>query len=638
MINYIDLQIRLSEVKGKAHYHLQLTRDNRSVSGKFMLPFSIAELQETASRIGREVYRRRGILRSSSREYQELEKLGQNLFRSLFPPPDVFPFYEGVIRSTESEERQGVRHRLVIPPSLWYIPWEYLHDGRGFLSISIYTPIVRYIDAAQVIRPLQTRPPLRLLVLVAKPSDVPPLDVKKEKENIGLALRHESERISLTFLEGATYDKLRRVLLQARAHDEPFHIVHFIGHGGFDSSSRTGYLLFESEDGSQDPVTSERLWYLLRDHRSIRLAVVNACESASAVASFPFAGVATKLVQAGIPAVLAMQFPISDAAAIRFAGTFYHALSLGDPVDSAVGEGRKCLRGIPDAVEFGAPVLFMSTENGVIFGLPTTEAEHSDEVIQTNDIVKEKPKIDWPFLPEEKPPQSSLPAAGRMSGEIDSRPKPTERLPLTYGGQREWEPTETDRWLHRESPLPVRRSGEGSSTFTPLSGGDKPKSARNQDPTLNWSELKDLMSRGPTIAEPAPQPSREFCGVLRHLGCWWVLAIAAMIWLGVQAAELGYENYGMLGAISGFILVVLLAFIGFLVTIFLLWKFVTFFLLWKLWKILIGACVGAVFGVLVMFFLGKVESWSIFVLVGAIIGAIPVIVLLYIESEETSVS
>ncbi|HEX2370177.1 MAG TPA: CHAT domain-containing protein, partial [Acidimicrobiia bacterium] len=64
---------------------------------------------------------------------------------------------------------------------------------------------------------------------------------------------------------------------------------------------------------------------ILHGYRPLRLALLNACEGARGSASDPFAGAAQSLVQQGIPAVIAMQFPITDRAAILFAQEFYGA-------------------------------------------------------------------------------------------------------------------------------------------------------------------------------------------------------------------------------------------------------------------------------------------------------------------------
>src|SRR6185503_16705930 len=80
------------------------------------------------------------------------------------------------------------------------------------------------------------------------------------------------------------------------------------------------------------------------------------------------AGVATNLVRLGIPAVVAMQFEISDEAAITFSSEFYAALVDGLPVDAAVAEARKAMYATSD-VEWATPVLYMRSSNGVLFQL-----------------------------------------------------------------------------------------------------------------------------------------------------------------------------------------------------------------------------------------------------------------------------
>ncbi len=75
----------------------------------------------------------------------------------------------------------------------------------------------------------------------------------------------------------------------------------------------------------------------------IRLAVLNSCLGARISAVDPFAGAAASLVHQGIPAVVAMQFEISDHAAIAFSRTPSEAIAYGWPVDTAVSEARRAI-------------------------------------------------------------------------------------------------------------------------------------------------------------------------------------------------------------------------------------------------------------------------------------------------------
>jgi tetratricopeptide (TPR) repeat protein len=113
----------------------------------------------------------------------------------------------------------------------------------------------------------------------------------------------------------------------------------------------------------------------------LRLAILNACEGARADRTDPFAGTAQSLVQQGIPAVIAMQFEITDQAAIAFAHEFYEAISDNYPVDAALTEARKTLFGMGHGLEWGTPVLYLRAPNGRIFDVQrSAEADRRAEV------------------------------------------------------------------------------------------------------------------------------------------------------------------------------------------------------------------------------------------------------------------
>jgi hypothetical protein len=156
---------------------------------------------------------------------------------------------------------------------------------------------------------------------------------------------------------------------------DEYHIIHFLGHGDIDPDTGEGFLLLENADGSPRSVTGQALGAILRDHRSLRLALLNACRGAAASPDSPFTGVAGKLVQQGIPAVVAMRAAVSDPAAVAFAHEFYAAIADGYAVDAALAEARKALFAEGSAGEWAIPVLFMRAPDGRIFDLPNRELD-----------------------------------------------------------------------------------------------------------------------------------------------------------------------------------------------------------------------------------------------------------------------
>ena len=157
--------------------------------------------------------------------------------------------------------------------------------------------------------------------------------------------------------------------LQRRLRQEACHILHFVGHGAFDETAQDGVLLLEDEQGRGRAVSAQDLGVLLHDHPSLRLVMLNSCEGARTSRLDPFAGSAQSLVQQGIPAVVAMQFEISDEVAIVIAHEFYAALAAGYPVDAALAEARKAAFTGGSSAEWGIPVLYLRAADGRIFGV-----------------------------------------------------------------------------------------------------------------------------------------------------------------------------------------------------------------------------------------------------------------------------
>jgi hypothetical protein len=169
--------------------------------------------------------------------------------------------------------------------------------------------------------------------------------------------------VDLQQLEVATLEALNQRL---RADD--FHVLHFIGHGFFDQATNQGGLVLEDNQGNAHLVSAEALWNELRREESLRLIFLNACEGARSGSSDFFAGVAQQLVQKGIAAVLAMQFPITDKAAITLAHEFYRDLAEGRPLDTALVAARSAVQRTGNELEWATPVLFSRQEDLRLLG------------------------------------------------------------------------------------------------------------------------------------------------------------------------------------------------------------------------------------------------------------------------------
>jgi hypothetical protein len=327
-----------------------------------------------------------------------LVETGERLFRSLFP---------GEVRDRflQSRERApgGLRIRLQLeldfggnpdgdpeggseprlerdrerrpadPVPLHRLPWELLREpGRDRIPLALQrrTPVVRYLDVAGHAELPEPPAPLGVLVVAPRPSDAPALALDLEAGELRQELAGRSD-VAVRVLDPPTLEGLTEAL---RGGD--VHVLHFMGHGELDPAAGEGSLVLEDRMGRSRRLGAPRLVEHLGDFLPpLRLVFLNACRTAEAVPGVPWAGVATALVRAGVPAVIAMQFPVTDRAAVTFAASVYRRLAAGAPVDEAVTDGRLAIRGThPGSPEWATPALFLRVPDGRVFAAPEPPA------------------------------------------------------------------------------------------------------------------------------------------------------------------------------------------------------------------------------------------------------------------------
>jgi hypothetical protein len=365
-ISYLDFDLLIRRTE-RGYRAQVLASPEGEATADFTLPFSDLELENFVLRIGRP---RRGTRRIDSSEMELAKNLGGRLYEAVFSG-DLRACWRASVGEAEARD-VGLRLRLRISdaPELNEIPWEYLYNAHlnQFVSLSVYTPLIRYLDLPERIRPLAVDGPLKILVMISSPTDprYAGLDVMSEWSRLNEALAEPEQNglVQLELLSEATLPALRRKLRGSE-----YHILHFIGHGGFDRETQEGVLVLCDEAGTGRLVAAQRLGMILRDHRSLRLVVLNACEGSRAARGDPFSGVAQTFVQQGVPAVIAMQFEITDQAAITFAKEFYAAVADGYPVDAALSEARIGIHSDDNDVEWGTPVLYLRAPDGRLFSV-----------------------------------------------------------------------------------------------------------------------------------------------------------------------------------------------------------------------------------------------------------------------------
>jgi hypothetical protein len=305
---------------------------------------------------------------------ERLRKVGQQLFDALFCGDVEEAYRSSSSVAVERSEKLRLVLRLSVPVLAGF-PWEAMYDGKTDEYVCLKEPLVRHVEAPFTPEPLAVDPPLRVLGLVASPGSMAALDVAVERDRLMEALRGPvgAGRIEVEWLMQASWEAVHDKLLS-----DTWHVLHFIGHGDYDYNSDQGVIALVAPSGRAHLVEADRLADLLdQASPTPRLVVLNSCESGRGGGRDLFSSTAATLVKAGISAVAAMQFTVSDPGAIAFARGFYSALANGRTIDEAARSGRIGIRGTPGTLEWVTPVLYVRGDANQLFNLKRVRTQPS---------------------------------------------------------------------------------------------------------------------------------------------------------------------------------------------------------------------------------------------------------------------
>jgi hypothetical protein len=314
----------------------------------FLLPYSDVELDALL-----DAAQQRAVASQATPEPDLMRSVGGRLFEALFTGETLNLFEISLGEAQSQDVGLRIRLTLVDTAELWSVPWELLYDTRSerFLGLSNRTSLLRYVSLSDPRRPQRWEHPLRVLAVVSNPEDLPTIPdqhitVLEDLAAAGLVEVVRVERPSLSDLHERLLDF------------EP-QVFHFVGHARFDPSAGEAQLAL-SREGEAWWVPGRDFVMLFEDARSLELAVLIASEGGR-TGRGPSPGMAPALVAQGIPAVVAMQFPVTNRAALAFERTFYDELLRGNSVDAAVVAGRNSVFDSPDPSSWAAVVLYSSS-------------------------------------------------------------------------------------------------------------------------------------------------------------------------------------------------------------------------------------------------------------------------------------
>ncbi len=275
-----------------------------------------------------------------------LDGWGRGLYDALFGSAKAGKLIErllGAGRDGAGRDGSGLLTVATEDPDLLRLPWELLADERGPLSRQGIT-VRRQLE--------QTEPgdggrrvelPLRLLVIVSRPAGLGFIDPRLTTPAMLDALEPLGAQVTVDFCRPPTVARMEKMLTDADDRGEPYHAVHFEGHGTFLPEIGLGALCFESSrEGETDYARADRLGTILAGYR-VPLVILEACRTSMHGKVHAFRSVAPRLVKSGVGSVLAMSHSVHVEATRLLLTRFYGELAAGKTLGQALERGRAAL-------------------------------------------------------------------------------------------------------------------------------------------------------------------------------------------------------------------------------------------------------------------------------------------------------
>lgn len=299
---------------------------------------------------------------------------GQALTAMLFVDSSLATAFATSLAAAQSQGRP-LRLRLAISPDapeLHTFRWETLRDPEYGRPLALREQLIfaRALGSPDW-RPvtLRVKGELRALVVIAAPRDVAQyglaaIDVAGEQQRVLTGLGG----IRTTVLAAHGQATLTTLVEQLRVGVD---VLYLVAHGGLVDGEP--WLLLDNGAGHAARVSGAELAALLGDLAAPpRLAVLASCAGAGDTSQAAITALGPRLAVAGIPAVIAMQGPLSLATNAVFAPAFFTALRHDGRIDRALAVARQVIADRPD---WWAPALFTRLRSGRIWYVPGFDAQ-----------------------------------------------------------------------------------------------------------------------------------------------------------------------------------------------------------------------------------------------------------------------
>jgi tetratricopeptide (TPR) repeat protein len=273
------------------------------------------------------------------------------------------------------------------------LPWELLRDPTTDVPLALRAEAFVRVQQQTALKPNLPRPsesadaPIRVLLVICRPDQGDDVPFRSVASRL-VKLTADRSEFALSVLRPPTWAELGRVVRAAKQRGEPFHVVHFDGHGIYQERDQIrtafgthqysdqrpgkhGYLAFEhpGKPGNLEPVSGTMIGSLLRE-ADVPVLLLNACrsahaESAAADETSPpepavappaatphehvraFGSLAQEVMDAGVAGVLAMRYNVYVVTAVQYVAELYRELVQGCTLGAAATRARKYLADQP---------------------------------------------------------------------------------------------------------------------------------------------------------------------------------------------------------------------------------------------------------------------------------------------------
>jgi tetratricopeptide (TPR) repeat protein len=363
----------------------------------------------------------------AARIESRMADMGTDLFRAVFESSEtarrLWARLQPSLADTRIEIITEIREATAIP-------WELLRDPLTCTPLALEAAgfVRTQADQARTARPLDQSPleagesKIRILLAICRPRGREDVPFRSVASRILRSLSQDArDVVQLDVLRPATFEQLAKTLRAAKRAGQPYHVLHFDGHGtymdmpepdklaaflktlgvvtlGKPRAGRHGYVLFENPQAASNAelVDGDSLGKLMVE-TGVPVLVLNACQSAfaqtpdSPVAAGDdgtgdqvraFGSLAQEVMHAGAAGVVAMRYVLYVETAKRFVADLYDALVQGETLGGAVTAARKGLAANPqreigykpvDLQDWPVPIVY---ESAPIALFPRVETQH----------------------------------------------------------------------------------------------------------------------------------------------------------------------------------------------------------------------------------------------------------------------